>query len=128
MFTLHQINDIHDNLGKADTFFEYIQALNEIGVKKYDSYLEDGHSEYFGQDGHRVTSPAVHEDLIVANNSDKDGLIEHLELHDQGKTTYVEMSRGLADCGIEKWTVDTGRATMTFYDCTGKALLVEDIE
>jgi hypothetical protein len=26
------------------------------------------------------------------------------------------MSRGLAQSGIEKWTVDTGRMTMTFHD------------
>jgi uncharacterized protein YbcV (DUF1398 family) len=37
------------------------------------------------------------------------------------------MSRGLAQTGIEKWTVDEGRMTMTFYDKAGSEMLVEQI-
>jgi len=37
------------------------------------------------------------------------------------------MSRGLAQSGIEKWTVDTGRMTMTFYDKAGTEMLFEQI-
>jgi uncharacterized protein YbcV (DUF1398 family) len=47
--------------------------------------------------------------------------------HERRKTTYLEMSRGLAQSGIEKWTVDTGRMTMTFYDKAGREMLVEQI-
>ena len=38
------------------------------------------------------------------------------------------MSKGLAQSGIEKWTVDTGTMTMTFYDKTGREMLVEQIK
>jgi hypothetical protein len=38
------------------------------------------------------------------------------------------MSRGLAQSGIEKSTVDTGKMTMTFYDKTGGEMLVEPIK
>jgi hypothetical protein len=44
---------------------EYVRALNALGVERYDSYLADGHSEYFGQGGHRVVSLPVHEVLSV---------------------------------------------------------------
>lgn len=37
------------------------------------------------------------------------------------------MSVGLTQSGIEKWTVDTGRMTMTFFDKAGRELLVEQI-
>jgi Protein of unknown function (DUF1398) len=37
------------------------------------------------------------------------------------------MSSGLADSGIEKWTVDTAAMTMTFYDRFGDHVLVEQI-
>ena len=40
---------------------------------------------------------------------------------------HLEMSRGLEESGIEKWTVDTGRMTMTFYDKAGREMLVEQI-
>jgi Protein of unknown function (DUF1398) len=43
-----------------------VRALKTLGVEQYDSYLADGHSEYFGHGGHRVISPAVHEVLPVA--------------------------------------------------------------
>jgi len=33
----------------------------------------------------------------------------------------------LAQSGIEKWTVDTRRMTMTFYDKAGREMLVEQI-
>src|SRR5450631_358058 len=39
----------------------------------------------------------------------------------------LEMSRGLAQSGIEKWTVDTGRMTMAFHDKAGREMLVEQI-
>jgi uncharacterized protein YbcV (DUF1398 family) len=37
------------------------------------------------------------------------------------------MSSGLAQSGIEKWTVDTSRMTMTFYDKASTEMLVEQI-
>ena len=60
MFTLDQINRIHDQLGKAATLRQYLQALKAIGVDKCDSFITDGHSEYSGK-GHKVISPAGHE-------------------------------------------------------------------
>jgi len=61
MFTLEQINHIHDQLGNAETLSEYLEALKKIGVETYDSFITDGHSEYFGKSGHKVVSPPVHE-------------------------------------------------------------------
>ena len=127
MFTIEQINDLHAWLGSAKTLQEYVRALKAIGVERYDSYLADGHSEYFGQGGHRVVSPPVHEVLPVAETGQRETFLQHLSRHQRRQTTYVEMSRGLAQSGIEKWTVDTGRLTMTFYDKAGREMLVEQI-
>ncbi|GCE09230.1 hypothetical protein KDAU_65590 [Dictyobacter aurantiacus] len=43
-----------------ESFSQYVQALQVLGVEKYDSYLTDGHSEFFGKDGHKIVSPSVH--------------------------------------------------------------------
>lgn len=51
MFSIEQINDLHSGLGSAKTLPEYVLALKVLGVERYDSYLVDGHSEYFGQGG-----------------------------------------------------------------------------
>jgi uncharacterized damage-inducible protein DinB len=34
--------------------------------------------------------------------------------HERRETSYLEISRGLAQSGIEKWTVDASGMTMTF--------------
>jgi uncharacterized protein YbcV (DUF1398 family) len=106
---------------------EYVRALKALGVEQYDSYLADGHSEYFGQGGHSVVSRAVHEVLPVAETGQREMFLQHLRRHELRQTTYLEMSTGLAQSGIEKWTVDTGRMTMTFYDEGGREMLVEQI-
>lgn len=127
MFTIEHINDLHARLGSARTLPEYVRALKTLGVERYDSYLGDGHSEYFGQGGHRVVSPPVHEVLPVAETGRPETFLQHLRRHEQRQTTYLEMSKGLAQSGIEKWTVDAGRMTMTFYDKAGREMLVEQI-
>ena len=125
MFTIEEVNQLHDRLGSARTFAEYVRALKALGIERYDSYLAEGHSEYFGQGSHRIVSPAVHEVLSVAETGQRETFVEHLRRHEQRQTTYLEMSRGLAQSGIEKWTVDTSRMTMTFYDKAGTEMLVE---
>ena len=75
----------------------------------------------------RAAGVAVHEVLPVAETSQRETFLQHLRRHELGQTTYLEMSRGLAQSGIEKWTVDTGRMTMTFYDKAGREMLVEQI-
>ena len=128
MFTLEQINEIHDRLGNAETLALYLQELNSIGVDSCESFINDGHSEYHGHNGLKVVSPPAHEPLEVASTIDRASFLEHLERVNQGKTGYLEMSQGLASSGIEKWTFDTHKLTMTDYDKAGTAMLIEALE
>jgi len=127
MFTMAQIDDLHRRFGRADLLPEYLHALAAIGVVRYESYLSDGHSEFFGGDGDRVDSPAYHDALMVAEVSDRSAFLEHLERHANGETSYLEMSAGLAASGVEKWVADTEGLTMTYVDRAGSALLVETL-
>lgn len=94
MFTIEQINDLHATLGSARTFQENVRALKALGVERYDSYLADGHSEYFGQGGHTVVSPPAHEVFPVAETGQRETFLGHLRRHEQRQTTYLEMSQG----------------------------------
>ena len=127
MFTLEQLNEIHDHLGNMEDFSQYVRALKAVGVEKYDSYLADGHSEFFGKSGYKVVSPSVHDTFPISDVSDSEKVQEHLDLHNQGKTSYLEMSKGLADSGVEKWTVDMNTMTFACYDKQGNKLLMEEI-
>src|SRR5262249_52283565 len=41
--------DAPPRLGSAKSFTEYVLARKALGVEHADSYLADGHSEYFGR-------------------------------------------------------------------------------
>ena len=69
-----------------------------------------------------MLSSSAHEKLKIAEVSNREDFIKYLNLHSQRKTTYLEMSRGLADSGVEKWTFDTNKMTMTYYDRSGNVM------
>jgi len=75
-----------------------------------------------------MVSSSEHEELKIAEIRNRAAFIRHLNLHSQRKTSYLEMSRGLADSGIEKWTFDTNKMTMTYYDKGGNVMLLEEIK
>ena len=127
MFTLEQINDIHERLGEQATLPQYLQALKSIGVYQYDSFIMDGHSEYYGNHGQKLVSPPVHEHIAIAKTTNRESFLNQLTLHNEGKTNYLELSTGLANSGIEKWTFDTHKMTLTYYDIDGREMLVEEI-
>ena len=78
MFTMAEIDALHDRLGNAETLVDYLRGLAAIGVVRFESCLVDGHSEFFALDGRRVVSPPHHEVLHVAEVSDRCALVEHL--------------------------------------------------
>jgi len=128
MFTLHQINEIHSKFGMAETIPQYLNALRKIGVVKYDSFIADGHSEYYDEHGYKEVSSPVHDVYKIAESSDKGRFLEQVESHKKGETDYFEMSSSFAESGIEKWTFDTNNMTLTYYDKQGQAILVEKFE
>jgi uncharacterized protein YbcV (DUF1398 family) len=127
MFTLEQITDIHNRLGNRDALGDYLRALRDIGVEKYDSYLTDGHSEYFGTDGQRLVGPEFHETFAVAEVCEKEQFLQYLQQIERGDVGYAEMSKALAGYGVEKWTFDTEELTITYFDKVGNVLLGEKI-
>ncbi len=107
MFTMTEIDALHDRLGTAETLADYLRGLAAIGVVRFESLLFDGHTEFFALDGNRVVSPPHREVLNFAEASDRYSFLEHLRHHADKKTTYVEMSAGLTASGVEKWVADT---------------------
>jgi uncharacterized protein YbcV (DUF1398 family) len=128
MFTLEQITDIHDRLGNSDSLGDYLRALRDIGVETYDSFITDGHSVYLGAGGQTLVGPAFHETFAIAETCDKEQFLQFMQKVEQGGVGYVEMSKALADNGVEKWTFDTDKLTITYLDKAGNVLLSEKVE
>jgi uncharacterized protein YbcV (DUF1398 family) len=128
MFTLEQITDIHDRLGSRDALGSYLRALREIGVQSYDSYITDGHSEYFGADGYALTGPAFHEAFAVAETCDREQFLRYIQQVEREGAGYLEMSKALAGKGVQRWTFDTEELTITYRSKAGDVLLAEKVE
>mgnify|MGYP006180113757 CR=1 FL=1 len=54
MFTIEQIKTAHSKVKSGADFPSYIQDLKQLGVTSYDSYVSDGHTNYFGKNDFKI--------------------------------------------------------------------------
>ena len=127
MFTIQQIQEAHSNVKSGADFPQYVQEIIQFGVKKYESFVSDGHVLYYGSDDYRTQSDAKYPAFAIADQSNKAQFQKELKEHQQGKTDYMTFCRISAECGVEKWLVDMSKLTCTYYDKAGNELLVETI-
>ena len=80
MFTLTQIQEAHQKVKTGADFPQYARDLTDIGVTGYDTFVSDGHAEYFGNPT-VLTSAPKYAPLEIAKVTDKDYFIERLRLH-----------------------------------------------
>lgn len=128
MFTLHEIEKIHSKVKSGADFPNYIQELIKLGVSNYTIYVNDGHTDYSGKDNFHLSSDAKYETLPVAEKSDIERLKHALTIHQQGQTSYMTFCKHSAKSGVQKWTVDISQMRCTYYDKSGKIMLVEEIK
>ncbi|WP_396152262.1 DUF1398 domain-containing protein [Flavobacterium sp.] len=127
MFTIEQIKTAHSKVKSGADFPSYIQDLKQLGVTSYDSYVSDGHTNYFGENDFKITSPAKYETIAIANETDENQFKADLKAHQQGKTDYPTFCSDCAKSGIEKWSVNLDKMTCTYYDKAGNEILEEKI-
>lgn len=127
MFTVDQIKAAHSKVKSGADFPAYVQDLIQLGVRSYDTYVEDGHTDYYGEDGYKITSAPKYEALKVAEKSDAEKFKFNLKEHQQGKSDYLTFIHQCAEWGVYKWVVAMDGMTCTYYDKAGKELLVERI-
>ncbi len=126
MFTLDQIAQAHSRVRSGADFPRYVQDLIALDVQRYTTWLADGRVDYEGL-GQVLSTTAKHAAQTIADHGDKDHFRERLKLHQRGGTDYPTFCADARDAGVERWVVDTGAMTCTYFDKSGKALLVEVI-
>lgn len=127
MFTIDQIKAAHSKVKSGADFPAYIQELIQLGVLGYDTFVNDGHVEYFGADNFRVTATETYDNITVAPSVSKERFIEFLVMHQDGQTDYLTFCHHAAQCGIAKWTVNIIEMTCTYFDQSDSAILIEKI-
>ena len=127
MFTLEQIGAAHAKVKSGADFPHYIQDLIRLGVTHYEAHVVDGHTDYFGTGGYKISSAARYEPLVINTQSDIEQFKADLKAHQQGKTGYPVFCSDSARSGVEKWTVSMDTMTCTYYDKAGNEMLVEAI-
>lgn len=127
MFELKEINEAHSKVKSGADFPNYIQELIKLGVKMYSSFVSDGHTIYFGENGYQIKSRKKYFILRIANISDKERFKHFLKSHQRGQTDYTIFCSHCAETGVEKWTVNMEKMTCTYYDKANNTMLQEQI-
>lgn len=127
MFTIDQVKAAHSKVKSGADFPNYIQELIQLGVTSYETYVSDGHTDYFGKDAYQTSTTPAYDTLFIAEISNAEQFKIDLKAHQQGQTDYPTFCKDCAKSGIEKWTVAMDKMTCTYYDKAENELLTEII-
>lgn len=127
MFTREQILSALSKVKTGADYPQLVQDLKIIGISKYDHFVVDGTVIYFGDDDFRVTIEHDQPPIPVSDKSSKDKLKHSLKIHQKGETDYPTFCIHAGEAGVEKWTLDLKKMTVSYVDDKGHVLVVESI-
>ena len=111
MFTTEQIKAAHSKVKSGADFPAFIRDIKELGVTHYESFVADGHTDYFGKNDFKTSSPAKYPDLTITDDSNTEQFKIDIKAHQEGKTDYPTFCKDCAKSGIEKWVVNIENMT-----------------
>ncbi|MBK8145150.1 MAG: DUF1398 family protein [Bacteroidetes bacterium] len=127
MFTLEQIETAHRNVATGADFPKYIQEISAMGVRSFETWVMDSHTNYFGDSSFQIQSPPLYDQLLITDHSHKEAFIDFLKRRQEGETDYFTFCKHCAETGIEKWVVDLENMTCIYYDRDANQILLEEI-
>lgn len=127
MFTVEQIKAAHSKVKSGADFPAYIQNIKNLGVRYYETFVTNGHTDYLGANDYKISSVARYDALTIAETPNKEQFKVDLKEHQQGKTDYPTFIKMCATFGIEKWAVCMDKMTCTYFDKAGNEILIEQI-
>lgn len=127
MFTVEQIKTAHSKVKSGADFPSYIQEIKKMGVTYYETFVKDGHTDYFGANGYKTSTTEKYDALTIAKTSNIEQFKIDIKAHQQGKTDYLTFCNDCAKTGLEKWAVCMEKMTCTYYDLAGNEKLEEQI-
>lgn len=127
MFTIKQIEEAHSKVKSGADFPKYIQEIKALGVNKFETWVKDSHTDYYGQNDYKISSSSMYENLEIESSSDPSKFKYYLSIHQKGETDYFAFCKHCAATGIEKWIASLNKMTCIYYDKSGNEILIESI-
>lgn len=127
MFTIEQIKLAHSKVKSGADFPSYIRELKALGVRRYDTYVTDGTTHYFGEGNFSAKGTSRYPAMEIASSSSADELSSALRVHQAGGTDFPTFCKQAASFGVEKWTVDLEKMTCVYFDKKGNVMVSEEI-
>lgn len=127
MFTLQQIQDAHSNVESGKGFPQLAKTIRQLGVKSLETFVEDGSTNYLGNDDYKVSAPQQYAPLLIYGIANPEKFLSDLRNHQQGGTDFFQFCKDCADSGIYKWIVDIDAKTCTYYTEDGTIVFEEQI-
>src|SRR3546814_10761360 len=127
MLTAEQIKAAHIKVRSGADFPAYIKEIKSLGVTYYETFVTDGHTDYYGANDYKTTSDAKYAALAIADVVNVEQFKTDLKEHQQGKTDYLTFINMCAAFGIEKWSVRMDMMICTYYDKAENEILAEEI-
>lgn len=127
MFTIQEIQNAHAKVKSGADFPGYIKDLKGLGVLRYETYVSDGHTKYYGENGRTVISEEKYDFLEVKRVSSLEEFRRGLKEHQEGKSDYMGFCRMCAGSGVEKWVVSMGEMRCVYFDVDGEVMVEERI-
>ena len=127
MFTAEQILAAHSQVKTGADFPAYIQAIKQLGVTHYETFVKDGSSLFYGADNYSISLPAKFESRALAQSVDAATFKSELQRHQQGLTDFPTFITMCAQTGLEKWTIHIPTMTCTYYALSGDVVWEERI-
>lgn len=127
MFTLEQIQTAHSKVKSGADFPRYIKEIKQLGVSNYETFVSDGHTDYYGENDYKASTVAKYETFAIGEKSNAEQFKMDLKAHQQGKTDYLTFCSDCAKSGVEKWAVRMDKMTCTYYDKADNEILMENV-
>lgn len=127
MFTLQQMQAAHNKVKSGADFPAYVQEIKNAGLLYYTFYVTNGATVYTGAGDYEVSGEAKYPAQSINDNGNADGLQQYIRQHQQGHSDFFTFCRQCAECGVERWVVDTRSMDCTYLDKADNALVAEPI-
>jgi uncharacterized protein YbcV (DUF1398 family) len=127
MFTIQQMKTAHAKVKNGADFPAYIQEIKQLGLTRYEYFVENGKTAYYGVDGFQVSGEAIYSEITISSNPSPAALLQIIAEHQQGKTNFLTFCAQVANAGVKKWVVDTQAMLCSYYDITGNSMVAEPI-